>query len=112
MPVALTPATALTVTTTTGLDYSSGNQSGLGVVIYVITSGITGTWTFLFNHVTASGTVIPLTTVTAGVTTNVATNCVLAAPFALTAATPLPNQVVATESVAGSVTMRVLVSWA
>jgi len=113
MPVILSAPSTYTVTTTENLPAPAAyqNVSGLGAVFYVITSTITGTWTFLLNHVTASGTVIPITTVTAGITTAVATNCVLVAPFALTSATPIPNQVVATESVAGTVTARYLLSW-
>lgn len=112
MPAVSSPDVTYTVTTTTGLDYAAqGHVAGLGAVFYVITSGISGTWTFLLNYVDPGGTVIPVTTVTAGITTNVATNCVLAAPFGLTAATPLPNQVVATESVAGTVTARFLIAW-
>ena len=109
MAIIESPAITYTVTTTTGIDVPKSN--GLGLVVYVITSGISGTWTFLFNHVTEDGTVLPITTVTAGITTNVATNAVLAAPFGLTAATPIPNQIVATESVAGTVTARFLFIW-
>lgn len=113
MPVIVTAPATYTVTTTDNLAAPGNfqNVAGLGCVFYVITSSISGTWTFLLNHVTPSGTVIAVTTVTAGITTNVATNIVLAAPFGLTAATPLPNQVVVTESVAGTVTARYLLSW-
>lgn len=113
MPCVSTPDVIYTVTTTVGLDYpAQGHVAALGCVIYVITSTITGTWTFLLNYVDPGGTVIPVTTVTAGITTATATNCVLAAPFGLTAATPLPNQVVVTESVAGTTTARFLIAWA
>lgn len=110
MPLILTPAVTYTVTTTENLQVASGG-AGLGAVFYVITSGITGTWTFLLNYVAPDGTVIAVTTVTAGITTATATNTVLAAPFGLTVATPIPNQVVATESVAGTTTARFLLAW-
>lgn len=112
MPAITTPLVTYTVTTTIGIDYPHGKVAGLGLNIYVVTSTITGTWTFLFNHVFDDGTVIALTTVTAGITTATATNAVLAAPFGLTVATPLPNQVVVTESVAGTTDARFLISWA
>jgi len=112
MPSIATPDVAYTVTTTLGLDYPHGKAAGLGLNIFVVTSSITGTWTFLFNHVFDDGTVVALTTVTAGITTATTTNAVLAAPFGLTVATPLPNQVVVTESVAGSTNAHFLISWA
>lgn len=112
MPAISTPDVIYTVTTTVGLDYpAQGHVSGLGATFHVITSTITGTWTFLLNYVDPGGTVIPITTVSAGITTATATNLVLAAPFALTSSTPLPNQVVVTESVAGTTTARFLISW-
>jgi len=111
MPAILTPAVTYTVTTTVGLDYPHGKVAGLGLVVYVITAGITGTWTFLPQFVAPDGTVIATHTVTAGITTATATNIVLVAPFSLTTATPLPNSVVITESVAGTTDARFLISW-
>ena len=111
MPAITTPDVQYTVTATTGIDYPHGQVAGLGLTMYVVTSGITGTWTFLLNHVFNDGTVVAVATVTAGITTNTATNIVLAAPFGLTTATPLPNQVVVTESVAGTVNAHFLFSW-
>jgi uncharacterized protein (DUF2345 family) len=80
--------------------------------MYVITgAGITGTWTFQLNYVAPDTTVYNVGTTTAGITTATTTNIVLAAPFALTASTPLPNQIVATESVAGTATARFMLAW-
>lgn len=99
----------LSATTTTGIDWPAARVSGLGTVVYVITSGITGSWTFLFDYVAPDGTVFNICTVTGAIATNVATNAVLNG-WTLATATPLPNRVTATKTGGTVATMQILVT--
>jgi hypothetical protein len=105
----LSPPKTFSSTTTVGIDWPAARTCGLGTVLYVISSGTSGSsYTVQLDYVSPDGSVFQVTTATGAITTDTITNCALTgSPWSTATATPLPNRITATKT-SGNITLRVL----